>query len=254
MTTMREIILCSTPRSGSTLLAEAMYATGMLGCPDEFFNHDENNKGDRDRTIMEQNWQRLGATGFLDYCDRLHAHRASVNGVHGVKMHFKHFRGALERGYFRRDVARSFVWVRRSDKAAQAASLAIAITTQQWNSRMTPAVRGDVEIPDELLARCYRDLIFDDLRWEAHFGMFGILPLELGYDDLVGDLAGCLGQIASGAGVELGPEALGRVEGQISGRKQAGGLNADLVARLSGMGIEDFGPGNILHDTGVLTG
>lgn len=254
MTERHEIILCSTPRSGSTLLAEAMYATRLLGCPDEYFNNDQNHKGDRDQTIMEQNWTTLGAGGFLDYCDRLHGHYASPNGVHSIKMHFKHFKGALAQGYFRRDVPRSFVWIRRRDKVAQAASLAIAIKTQKWNSRMASSVSGDVEVPDELLARCYRDLIFDDLRWEAYFGMFGIVPLDFEYDGIVADLAGCLDRIALGAGVRLPPEALAQVEGRISGKKLSGGLNAQLMARLSGMRIEDFGPGNILHDTGTLTG
>ncbi len=254
MTDRHEIILCSTPRSGSTLLAEAMAATRLLGSPDEFFNHDQNNKGDSDRTIMEQTWTRVGATGFLDYCDRLHDRFGSENGVHSVKMHFIQFKGALDQGYFRRDVPRSYVWIRRVDKAAQAASLAIAIKTQKWNSRMATSIDGDIEIPDELLARCYRSLVFDDLRWDAHFRIFGIAPLDLTYDAIVADLPGCLRRIAAGAGVDLPESALTGVQDRISSTKQSSALNDRLIERLSKARIEDYGPGEILHDTGVLNG
>lgn len=249
---MKEIILCSTPRSGSTILAEAMYLTRRMGYPDEFFNNDQNNKGDRPRTIFEENYIKLGATSYADYCDKLAEHYQSPNGVHSVKMHFQHFRQALRSGYFRRQVERFYVFIHREDSAAQAASLAIAMKTQKWNSRMATQHEGEIEVPDELLARVYRELVFDNLRWRAFFRMFNTPYISLEYNDISADVGGAVGEIAKHADIELDHEELAQIAGRLTGKKQSGKRNSELKERLLNMRLEDFGPGNILHDTGVL--
>jgi len=248
----REIVICSTPRSGSTILAEAMYLTGRLGVPDEFFNNDQNNKGDRPHTIFEENYRRVGATSYADYCDKLARHWASDNGVHSVKMHFQHFRQALRSGYFDRVLPRSYVFIHRADVAAQAASLAIALKTQRWNSRMKSSVEGEVEIDETVLARCFHDLTFDNLRWQAFFRMFNMDPLVLEYEEIAADLAGAVERIAAHAGVELDHDKVADIASNLTGKKQSGDRNAKLKERLTGMTLENFGPGNILYDTDML--
>lgn len=252
MTSTKEILLCSTPRSGSTILAEAMFRTGRMGYPDEFFNNDQNNKGDRALTIYEENYRKVGAISYPDYCEKLAAHYQSPNGVHSVKMHFQHFRQALRSGYFLRPVQRFFVFIHREDAAAQAASLAIAMRTQKWNSRMKSAVEGEIEIPDELLARVYRDLVFDNLRWQAFLKMFNTPYISLEYNEIAADVGAAVARIADHAGIELDHQALTRIADQLTGKKQSGERNVHLGGKLAGMTLGDFGPGNILHDTDIL--
>lgn len=79
-TSYKEILLCSTPRSGSTFLAEAMFNTGCMGYPDEFFNNNQNNKGDSDQTLFEKNYTALGAVSYKDYLGKLVAHYKSDKG------------------------------------------------------------------------------------------------------------------------------------------------------------------------------
>lgn len=251
-TSYKEILLCSTPRSGSTFLAEAMFNTGCMGCPDEFFNNDQKNKGDREHTIYEENYKKVGAESYADYVVKLGEHYKSDNGVHSVKMHFQHFHQALRSGYFQRPAERFYVFIHRQDVAAQAASLAIAIKTQKWNSRMkTPKVEN-LEVPDELLARAYRDLTFDNLRWKAFFEMFNTPYISLEYDEITADVGAAVKKIAKHAGIKLKKGALDGLEKRITGKKQSGGLNSDLKNRLTGMTLGDYAAGNIMFDTKVL--
>ncbi|QUJ76017.1 sulfotransferase domain-containing protein [Sulfitobacter albidus] len=251
-TSHKEILLCSTPRSGSTLLAEAMFNSKCMGYPDEFFNNNQENKGDRPQTIFEENYTKVGATSYADYLGKLAAHYQSDNGVHSVKMHFQHFNQALRSGYFQHPAERSYVYIYRADTVAQAVSLAIAITTQKWNSRMQSSVEGDVEVSDELLARAYRELVFDNLRWKAFFEMFNVPHLSLEYDDITADVAKSVRKIAKHAGVKLTRGALDGLEERLTGKKQASDLNKRLKARLKGMTLEGYKEGNILFDTKVL--
>jgi LPS sulfotransferase NodH len=248
----KEILLCSTPRSGSTLLAEAMLNSECLGCPDEFFNNNQENKGDRPHTIFEENYNNLGATSYADYLGKLAAHYKSDNNVHAVKMHFQHFNQALRTGYFQHPAERFYVFIHREDTVAQAVSLAIAVKTQKWNSRMKTSQTGDVDVPDELLARAYRELVFDNLRWKAFFQMFNVPYLSLEYDEVTGDVAGSVKKIAKHAKVRLKRGALDGLEQRLTGKKQSSDLNERLKGRLNGMQLEDYKEGNILFDTKVL--
>lgn len=254
MSKKREILICSTPRSGSTILAEAMYATASLGRPDEYFNNNEQNKGDMAATLFAQNWSELGATSFEDYCEKLHAKYQSANGVHSVKLHFTHFYHALKNGYFRRNVDWQLIYIYREDLRAQAASLAIAIQTQRWNSRMAPvALSKEFEISDDLLARCYHSLVMDNLRWQANFKMFNITPLTLEYNELTSNIRDTIEDIAARVGVDIPTEKLETLVSKLTTKKQASEKNLALIDRLNRkMTLGEFGPGNLLYDTGVL--
>ena len=251
-TSHKEILLCSTPRSGSTLLAEAMFNSKCMGCPDEFFNNNQENKGDRAHTIFEENYAMVGATSYADYLGKLAAHYKSDNNVHSVKMHFQHFQQALRSGYFQHPAQRSYVYIYRKDTVAQAVSLAIAVKTQKWNSRMKPAKVDNLEVPDELLARAYRELTFDNLRWKAFFDMFNVSYLSLEYDEVTADVAGSVRKIAAHTGVELTAGALDGLEQRLTGKKQSNALNESLKKKLNGMTLENYAAGNIMFDTKVL--
>lgn len=250
--TSKEILLCSTPRSGSTILAEAMFRTKAMGYPDEFFNNDVNNKGDRPHTIYEGTYRKLGATSYTDYQHRLAQHYASDNGVHSVKMHFQHFRQALRSGYFHDPTDRFYVFIHRADVAAQAASLAIAMKTQKWNSRMRPNTTEDIRVPDELLARVYRELVFDNLRWKAFFEMFNVPHISLEYHEITADIGAAVQRIADHADIDLPTEVTQGLATKLTGKKQSNSLNTSLKDKLSDMRLDQFGNGNLLFDTGVL--
>ncbi len=72
-------MLCSNPRSGSSLLAEALHATGCLGTPIEYF----------DRTgAMADLLERWDCPDVTAYIDCLHRRRTTVGGLFGAKLHW----------------------------------------------------------------------------------------------------------------------------------------------------------------------
>lgn len=251
-TSYTEILLCSTPRSGSTFLAEAMYNTGCMGYPDEFFNNNQNHKGDSSQTLFEKYYAELGAASYEDYLGKLVARYKSSNNVHSVKMHFQHFQKSLHLGYFQNPAQRFYVFIYRKDIAAQAASLAIAMRTQQWNSRMKSQELDNIEIPDEFLARAYRELVFDNLRWKAFFDMFNTPYISLEYEEITNEVGAAVSKIAEYASIALNEGALDNLEQRITGKKQSASLNSELKNKLTGMTLENYAPGNIMFDAKVL--
>src|ERR1700761_703535 len=66
-------VIATAPRTGSTLLTEALAATRLAGSPDEFFDVHPNN---------EQNWvNRFRIPKGVSYIDHLQAATATRNGV-----------------------------------------------------------------------------------------------------------------------------------------------------------------------------
>src|SRR6185312_658033 len=81
-------VIATAPRTGSSLLTEALAATREAGLPDEFFDvHPAN----------EQNWvNRFKMPSGGRYIDQLQAATRTANGVFGFKLHW-HQMPALSR-------------------------------------------------------------------------------------------------------------------------------------------------------------
>lgn len=82
----RTILLCSEPRSGSTLLGEALYFAGGLGCPLEYFHVGF-------RPDFEARWQTRDAASYLD---AVHRHRTAPNGTFSTKLFWRDIVELLE--------------------------------------------------------------------------------------------------------------------------------------------------------------
>jgi LPS sulfotransferase NodH len=77
-------IICTAPRTGSTLLAEALKATGCAGRPAEYFDIHAHN---------EQYWIRtLGIRNDAEYIEKVVEAGTTSNGVFGLKVHFHQLR------------------------------------------------------------------------------------------------------------------------------------------------------------------
>jgi len=80
----RGYLLCCLPRTGSTLLAEALAGTGVAGRPLEYFNPFE----------QEKPWMReiLGDASMVDGLPKILAAGTTPNGWFGAKVHWLGFR------------------------------------------------------------------------------------------------------------------------------------------------------------------
>ena len=75
-------LVCSIPRSGSSLLCELLGGTGLAGAPAEFFHPDK-------MAALQQRW---GVEGLDDYLRELFARKTSPNGVFGTKAHWGQYK------------------------------------------------------------------------------------------------------------------------------------------------------------------
>src|SRR5579862_3634810 len=73
-------VICTAPRTGSSLLAEALASTGRAGRPKEYFDIYKQN---------ERNWmKRFGIQREKDYLEKVIAAGTTPNGVFGMKLHW----------------------------------------------------------------------------------------------------------------------------------------------------------------------
>lgn len=172
-------LVCATPRSGSTLLCEALAATAVAGRPAEYFEAMYDTGLPRRPTDYFEGLRALPAAGFLadqlpaeggdarealrqaatyrDYLSWVFAAGTTANGVFGAKLmwgHVDHFVSYLRDlpEHAGKSVSRLFadvfpglqyVRVVRRDKVRQAVSLWKALQTAVW--RIERSGSGEVE-------------------------------------------------------------------------------------------------------------
>lgn len=190
-------VICTSPRSGSTLLAEALDSTGVAGHPDEFFDvHAE---------VEGQIRRRFGAEKdpLEAYLMKVIRFSKTKNNVFAWKAHwhqFEHFWQRLlgvplaapgvDRGLFMEVFPNlRYIWLRRRDRLRQAISYEKAIQTEMWRSyagrSQTPKSRPafDKARVDTRLNEIDRM----EAAWDAFFTRHGIEPLVIWYEDFIPD-------------------------------------------------------------------
>lgn len=175
------------PRSGSTLLALALWRTGCLGAPMEYLNLD----------TLQRDFDIEDDALFLEYWTLLKRTRTSPNGVFGIKL-FANFAYAIQQrrpALFEELFAcgKSIILTRR-DRIAQAVSLARALQTKRWFS-------GDPELRPprysfKQIASALRRIRAFEQWWELLIEARGIEPLRLVYEDIRSDLGKATATIA----------------------------------------------------------
>lgn len=162
-------LICATPRSGSTLLCEALDNTGLAGHPKEYFEAlKETGLPRRPREYFETlgndavlellgGYSRLedeygeptfwDGTGYANYLEWVRQAGTTPNGVLGAKMMWGYFGDFIDNARqipaYREmavpDILASnfpnlhYIWVTRLDKVRQAVSLWKAIQTWTWS-------------------------------------------------------------------------------------------------------------------------
>jgi LPS sulfotransferase NodH len=216
-------LICSTPRSGSTLLCEALRNTGLAGRPEEYFQHrmqtgvprrpTEYFDGMRSAEIFDilGTYTRVDdeeipfdPRGFADYeafLDWVVEAGTTPNGVFGGKVMWGYFNGFVDRlrGVVRNAVIETpdvldrvfpdlhYIWVTREDKVGQAISLWKAIQTWTWRRD-----DGDGSLPGHELRYSFdavdhlaKQLVRDEVEWHQYFERVGVRPHTVVYEQFV---------------------------------------------------------------------
>jgi LPS sulfotransferase NodH len=238
-------LVCATPRSGSTLLCEALGETGVAGRPLEFFEAVPETGVPRRPLDYLAGLEDTAALalierapphppppysdlrGVSDYAQHLETvlrTGTTANGVFGAKIMWAHLVD-LARQLGRDDLHAlvddvfgrpRFVWVRRRDTVRQAVSLWRAMQTQSW--RADDESGAEARYSYAALDHLVRLLAAHDAAWERFFAGADGAVLTVTYEEVAADLGAALRRTLDHIGIT---PAVGALEALPSMRRQA---------------------------------
>lgn len=239
-------VICTSPRSGSTLLCGLLAATGVAGSPDSHFHQPSladwlaeyriaPGPAASEREILAAVFRAAIAAGRGS---------TALFGLRLQRHSFDYFTGKLAVLHPGRsnDVQRFeaafgrtlFIHLTRPDKVDQAVSYVKAQQTGLWHVAPDGTELERLSAPQEpvydsaRLRACFETMTAYDHQWEAWFEQQGIEPLRLSYDALSDDPVGTLRRVLDRLGLD--PEIANGVE--LGVRKLADATNRDWVKRL----------------------
>jgi LPS sulfotransferase NodH/2-polyprenyl-3-methyl-5-hydroxy-6-metoxy-1,4-benzoquinol methylase len=173
----KSYIVASSYRSGSNYLCWEFWRTGVLGAPVEFLNPYD---------ALPVFMNRFKASSPADYIVKLIEHRSSKNGVFGLKTHSHHFEAFLKQypGLLKALAPVTFIHINRRNKLAQAVSMAKALQTDFWTSRIE-SERPPPQYDRGLIEKCLVEVEQQELRWPRWFEANNITPFRVLYEDLI---------------------------------------------------------------------
>lgn len=201
-------VVCTSPRSGSTLLCQGLAQTGRAGMPGEFFDHREQ--------VIGFWMKRFGISERSEFADKIVEATSTPNGVFGTKLHWtthadmhrafcdslaQHFADARRRSLNELLLAKfssvRYIWLRRRDKVAQGISHFRATRSDFWQiskGRIGEKRAGDdaVEFNFRAIDRTIAWAHEYDRQWKNYFAHHGLTPLQLSYEDLIASYDACI--------------------------------------------------------------
>jgi LPS sulfotransferase NodH len=201
----KSLLVCATPRSGSTLLCALLDGTGVAGRPQEYFERLSSSGLPRQpREYFEgvEDPELLGLLaptdpGTPDAADPIPEaleQGTTDNGVFAAKLMWTHLLDLADRLGRPPDTALlaerfpgpHYVRVTRRDKVAQAVSLWRAVQTRAWRAGEVTE-NGNAVYHAGAIGYLASQLSDHDEAWRTWFAANGIQPLTIVYEELVVD-------------------------------------------------------------------
>lgn len=204
-------LIATAPRTGSTMLAEALQSTGHAGQPAEYFDIHAPN---------ERYWvEKLGIKSNEEYFEKVLAAATTQNGVAGFKVHWHQLetlkskltamsaaKGAPPETAALHQLLRShlgevrYIWLRRQNKISQAISYYKANKTGIWRVRTSGAdIRNTPDISPEFdfdaIDRYVALLLQFDLQWMEYFKRNRIKVLVVAYEQFIAEYVETIGLV-----------------------------------------------------------
>lgn len=208
----RTFFICSTPRTGSTMLGNLLAETALVGRAGEVF-------GERFRRDVMPG---LSRDGFDEYLVVQSARRARDTGTLGIKLHWDQVELLMHLLRLRRGLggandrevleavfpSPSFVWISREDTLAQAVSWWKAMTTGRWTDGQPAS--GEPRFDADGIRGRLRGIEQHTKGWERWFEANHVEPLRLTYEQLAAEPAVQARRVLEFVGVDV-PEGFGVV-------------------------------------------
>jgi len=227
-------IICTIPRTGSSLLSYGLQDTGLAGRPFEYF-------GPNVEARFAGEWRLTTPYSLRSYLRSMARETMTENGALGVKLFMPHLTHLLRRARaeFGPETGETelmeicfpnpkFIFLRREDLVRQAVSFIKAINTFQFESTQRNLSRAAPEVflkPDMRKITSYVESFRRQERdWRDFFERNGISAHEVVYEDLGADYkAVVLGALDSlgirpPAGFELPQPRLARQSDEVTER------------------------------------
>ncbi len=172
-----QLMVASSPRSGSTAFCMDLWRLGALGAPLEYFNFGVICKTER--------WGKYLSDGRR-YWSELQRKRTSRNGVFSYKFFISnYYEVAMVVPLLLPKIAPSLViYLTRQDRLAQAISHAKAMKSGVWFGGHGSVDRiEDVKVDE--VRRAYYWIRSQDIRWKEVFAMTGAEPLCVNYEEWI---------------------------------------------------------------------
>jgi LPS sulfotransferase NodH len=215
-------MICSQPRSGSSLLCELLANTLHAGMPAEYLRPDR-------MTMLKRRW---GVETLDEYLRELAERKTSPNGVFGLKAHWGQFeRIQANPGqaavFAERIPDVRYIHVLREDHLRQAVSLVRALQTGSWSTLTGPAAASAV-FDREDIARKIARIQHEEAAWGRFFERAGIASHRVAYEELANAPEQTARGVLEFLGVEL--PASFRFDPPLM-QKQSDELSEEWVAR-----------------------
>ena len=215
----KSLLVCATPRSGSTLLCALLDGTGVAGRPREFFEqlaHSGLPRQPREYFEHVEDPKLLellaptdpGTPDPGDPIPQALADGTTDNGVFAAKLMWTHLLDLAERIGRPADAALlrerfpdpRYVHVTRRDKVAQAVSLWRAVQTRAWRAGEVTE-NGNAVYHAGAIGYLAGQLTDHDDAWRSWFSVNRIEPLTIVYEELAVDTSGVAAEVLDHLGV-----------------------------------------------------
>ncbi|CAN5251005.1 Stf0 family sulphotransferase [soil metagenome] len=254
-TSPRSYLVCASQRSGSTLLVESLFETGVAGQPREYFQYLPHSglsprprewfAGVTDESVLTLLPALVTGTpdvrSSAEWVADTRFHGRTPNGIWGGKLMWNQVSNLLDRvvdlpersGKDLRsaivDVTGEdplYVHVSRADVAAQAVSMWRAVQTEVWRGRTPPEVDARAEYHADGIAHLAGNLLWQEAEWARWFVDEKIEPLEIRFDDMVASPRQSVQRVLSALGLD--PELAPAIPPL---NRQGDGRSDDWIAR-----------------------
>jgi LPS sulfotransferase NodH len=186
-------LVCSIPRSGSTLLCDLLKGTGVAGAPIEVFHPDY-------MRVLKRRW---GVTTTEEYVAALLARKTGPNGVFGGKAHWAQYHPLFGETDPRTVLpSLRLILMSRRDRLRQAVSWVRALQTLRWQSSGRERSEREPSFDPEHISRKVDRIGREEDAWRALFDACGIEPHLVVYEELVSDQGAVLRDALEFIGVE----------------------------------------------------
>ncbi|MGD1855092.1 MAG: Stf0 family sulfotransferase [Leptolyngbyaceae cyanobacterium] len=213
----KSILICSTGRSGSTLLSRTLGSIDHFGQPIEYFRSD----------MLAKNGVASSASELYPYLTQVYSQGQTPNRVFSAKLHWDHLRKLLQ--IARTDSALQtqseieilsqlfpnpiFIFIRRNDLTRQAISMEIGHQTGvylilQEQAEQAPQMHQRLRFRPLNIYRYKQGLQRRNQNWRAFFQRNQVPFLEIVYEDLVQDFEAIMQRVINVCDVAMSNQPL----------------------------------------------